>query len=176
MEPRVREGETSAVKLNLGAGTRPIEGAVNVDIIQGSGIELVCDLNGPWPWAESSVDLIIAEDCFEHLYPLGKAEGQANIIEIIRRCWAILKPGGILHVQVPSTESRAAFQDPTHVTYWNINTFRYFLYKTSHWYAYKGFVTPAIRFKLGDECYIKSTPPDLTGAAWVHARMEAIKL
>jgi len=162
----------AGLKLNLGAGSRPIEGAVNVDIIERPGIDLVCDLNAPWPWAPSTVDLIVSEDCFEHLYPLGKAEGQMNIVEVMKRVWTALKPGGVLHVQVPSTDSRAAFQDPTHVTYWNINTFRYFVKGYPHWILYQGF---GVAFEYGEDGFVKAIPRDETGAGWVEARLRAVK-
>lgn len=174
MESGVRKGKgpTGRVILNLGAGNRPIEGAVNVDKVPGPGIDLVADLNEEWPWGESSIDGIVSEDCFEHLYPLGKAEAQANVIEVMRRCWHVLKPGGYLRVQVPTTESRAAFQDPTHVTYWNLNTFRYFVKGFPHWKVYDGF---GIEFGFGPGGYVKAIPPDDTGAAWVEAYLEAVK-
>ncbi|MFM6367255.1 MAG: class I SAM-dependent methyltransferase, partial [Dolichospermum sp.] len=38
----------------------------------------------------------------------------------------ILKPGGIVDISVPSTDGRGAFQDPTHVSFWNINSFLYY--------------------------------------------------
>jgi hypothetical protein len=40
--------------------------------------------------------------------------------------WRILKPGGIVDISVPSTDGRGAFQDPTHVSFWNINSFMYY--------------------------------------------------
>ncbi len=35
--------------------------------------------------------------------------------------WRICKPGATLDILVPSTDGRGAFQDPTHVSFWNIN-------------------------------------------------------
>jgi hypothetical protein len=40
--------------------------------------------------------------------------------------WRILKPDGIVDISVPSTDGRGAFQDPTHVSFWNINSFMYY--------------------------------------------------
>jgi SAM-dependent methyltransferase len=100
---------------------------VNVDNRPLPCVNQIVDLNKrPWPWAENSIDQIIAFDALEHLYPLGKAEGQANIVAVLSEIHRVLKPGGELLARIPSSDSRGAFQDPTHVTYWNPNTWWYF--------------------------------------------------
>jgi SAM-dependent methyltransferase len=38
----------------------------------------------------------------------------------------VLAPGGILLSQTPSTDGRGAWQDPTHVSFWNENSFWYY--------------------------------------------------
>jgi hypothetical protein len=38
----------------------------------------------------------------------------------------VLAPGGWAFIEVPSTDGRGAFQDPTHVSYWNENSFFYY--------------------------------------------------
>ena len=114
------------VKINLGSGAVLIQDWVNVDSREIPGVETV-DLNVlPWPWADNSVDMFAAMDSIEHLHPLGKAEGQMNIVAILREVWRCLKPGGMIYARIPSTDSFGAFQDPTHVTYWNENTWWYF--------------------------------------------------
>ena len=120
--------EPSLIKLNLGCGWTPIEGYINIDVDPLKYADLVQDLNVvPWLFENNSVDEIHAQDCFEHLYPLGKAEGQMNIVALMRECHRVLKVGGLLDVIVPTTEGRGAWQDPTHVTYWNQNSFLYYV-------------------------------------------------
>ena len=116
------------MKIQLCCGQDPIEWCdLNVDIEPGEGVTVV-DLNElPWPWADDSVDELICNNGMEHLCPLGREQGQANIMALMRECWRVLKPGGILTMMLPSTDGRGAWQDPTHVTYWNENTFLYFL-------------------------------------------------
>jgi SAM-dependent methyltransferase len=41
----------------------------------------------------------------------------------IHRC---LRHGGWAIIEVPSTDGRGAFQDPTHVSFWNSNSFWYY--------------------------------------------------
>jgi hypothetical protein len=38
----------------------------------------------------------------------------------------VLAHGGWAFIEVPSTDGRGAFQDPTHVSYWNENSFLYY--------------------------------------------------
>jgi hypothetical protein len=38
----------------------------------------------------------------------------------------VLVPGGYCFIHVPSTDGRGAWQDPTHVSYWNQNSFFYY--------------------------------------------------
>lgn len=38
----------------------------------------------------------------------------------------VLAPGGWAFIEVPSTDGRGAWQDPTHVSYWNENSFFYY--------------------------------------------------
>jgi len=123
------------LRLNLCCGESRKEGFVGVDIDPNPAVDMVVDLNIlPWPWDDNSVDEVFVTDGLEHLSPLGKAEGQANIVAVMREIGRILKPGGQFEIMVPSTDSRGAWQDPTHVTYWNKNTFLYFASN----YAFQG--------------------------------------
>ncbi len=40
--------------------------------------------------------------------------------------YRVLKPGGMFESSTPSTDGRGAFQDPTHVSFWNINSWLYY--------------------------------------------------
>jgi len=116
-----------SLKLNLGCGFKATQGYVNVDITERDGVDLVYDLNHtPWPWDDNSVDEIMANDALEHLAPLGKAEGQMNIVAVLQEIHRVLKPHGKLVARIPTTDGPGAWQDPTHVTYWNTNTLLYF--------------------------------------------------
>lgn len=104
-------------KVNLGCNRRAQEGWENVDLIAFPGVDVVTDLNEPWPWADDSVDIFRAYDLVEHL---------KDPIHTMNEAWRCLKVGGLFEILVPSTDGRGAFQDPTHVSFWNVNTFFYF--------------------------------------------------
>lgn len=117
-----------ALKLNLGCGNLPRQGYVNVDITPYEGVDQQVDLNVvPWPWENDSVDEVYASDALEHFAPLGRGAGQLNILAVMGEIHRILRPGGLVELIIPSTDGPGAFQDPTHVTYWNKNTFLYFV-------------------------------------------------
>jgi hypothetical protein len=45
---------------------------------------------------------------------------------MMNEIYRVLVPGGWLISMTPSTDGRGAFQDPTHCSYWNSNSFWYY--------------------------------------------------
>jgi SAM-dependent methyltransferase len=107
------------MKLNLGAGSAPLKGWVNVDCVQLCGIDVVHDLDtGPWPWPDDSVQAIEAIDVFEHV---------ADPLLFVNECWRILRAGRYAHILVPDFRGPNAFTDPTHRRFCTPATFNYWL-------------------------------------------------
>jgi len=88
-----------------------------------SPADQIVDLRGPWPWPDSSIEAIRAFDILEHL---------PDKIHTMNEAWRVLKPGGRFDIEVPTTDGRGAFQDPTHVSYWNRNSFMYYEHGNPH--------------------------------------------
>ena len=103
------------MKLNLGCSDRHLDGFVNVDRVLPAD-ELV-DLQDVWPWPDNSVFLILAHDIIEHL---------PDKIQTMNEAFRVLEPGGRIEIEVPTTNGPGAFQDPTHVSFWNRNSFLYY--------------------------------------------------
>ena len=103
--------------IDLGCGTHKAEGFIGVDVVAADGVDVIANLNGYFPFPDNSVDFIKAHDIIEHL---------PDRIHTMNEIWRILKPDGIVDISVPSTDGRGAFQDPTHVSFWNINSFMYY--------------------------------------------------
>jgi len=80
------------------------------------GAMVLADLDKRWPWDDSTVGALRAHDVFEHL---------RDPVHVMNEAWRVLVHGGLLLVEVPSTDGRGAFQAPDHVSWWNTNSFFY---------------------------------------------------
>jgi SAM-dependent methyltransferase len=114
------------VKLNLGAGSRVLDGYVNVDQAQLPGIDLAFDLDMPvpWPWADASVTMIEAKDIFEHV---------RDPVHFMVQCHRILRPNGTLHIRTPHMSSPDSWTDPTHVRHCNEHSFDFWIPGNVHY-------------------------------------------
>ena len=101
--------------LDLGAGFNKPVNYFGIDIQPGSDFQH--DLNKGLPMNHSTVGIIRAHDILEHL---------SDPVHLLNECYRVLAPGGWLNISVPSTDGRGAFQDPTHVSFWNENSFWYY--------------------------------------------------
>jgi SAM-dependent methyltransferase len=114
---RASNGATNGeVKLNLGSADDLRQGFINVDVVPAPGV-VVADLSKPWPWQDSSVDHVRASHVIEHL---------PDKILTMNELWRVLKPGGKVEIDVPTTDGPGAWQDPTHVSFWNRRSFLYY--------------------------------------------------
>ncbi len=111
--------DLSDVKLNLGCGSEKRPGFINIDIDDNFNPDITTDIETGLPFGSNSVDAVIALDFLEYI-SIGKT------IFVINEIWRVLKPGGTFEHITPSTDGRGAFQDPTHKSFWNINSWFYF--------------------------------------------------
>lgn len=109
------------MNLNLGCSDAHRPGYVNVDICQPA--DWVADLTKPWPWADETIDAIRAHDIIEHL---------SDKIHTMNEAFRVLKVGGRLEIVVPTTNGPGAWQDPQHISYWNLSSFQYYVEGDSH--------------------------------------------
>jgi SAM-dependent methyltransferase len=107
--------------VNVGCGNKPLDGFINTDYYNKKHADKIFDLGVEFPFDPESIDLIYADNVFEHL---------PNIIDVIDRCYEALKPGGRLVIMVPYFKSKHAFVDPTHVRFFTIQTLDYFVQGT----------------------------------------------
>ena len=92
-------------RLNLGCGADIDPDMVNADIVALPGVDVVTDLDKPWPWKDGSAGYIKASHVFEHL---------ADPLLFMAEAWRVLVPGGLLDIRVPYWKHPFAFTDPTH--------------------------------------------------------------
>lgn len=99
--------------IDLCGGFSKPEGYTSIDKENG---DIIADLDEGIPLKDGSCGIVRAYDALEHLKDIRK-----TMMEIHR----VLATGGILLSQTPSTDGRGAWQDPTHVSFWNENSFWY---------------------------------------------------
>lgn len=108
------------IKLNLGCGRRKLAGYINIDMRAEVEPDKMLDVakKGLKPWGDNTVDEVRAYDFLEHVPP-------DQVIFVIDEIWRVLKPNGRFEHFTPSTDGRGAWQDPTHRSWWNINSWFY---------------------------------------------------
>lgn len=109
-------------KLHLGCGKKILEGYVNVDIVNALGVDLVCDINDGIPFDDNSFEEALAIDFVEHISP-------TKAIYLMNEVHRVLKPGGLFKIHVPEAPGITATQDPTHICFWNEESFTYYIDK-----------------------------------------------
>src|SRR5262249_59885559 len=79
--------------LNLGCGSKHIEGATNVDRSPSVHPDVVHDLDQtPWPFAPSSFDEVVGYDVVEHV---------ADVVRFMEEVHRVASPGATIRLTVP---------------------------------------------------------------------------
>ena len=133
-------------KLNVGCGENVREGWVNLDSVSIPGVDVVHDIEKiPFPFADGEFVEILCRDVLEHV----------EYIPVLRELHRILRPGGVLKIQVPHFSSRNNFVDPTHRKMFSVSTFDFFIHGTSRFaerayyfdFAFSKIISSRITFK-----------------------------
>lgn len=106
--------DNGLLALDLGGRFDRKMGFKSVDL---KDADIIANLDEKWPFEDNSVGVIVANDIIEHL---------KSPIHTMKEAYRVLKHGGMFLIDVPSTDGRGAYQDPTHVSFWNINSFWYY--------------------------------------------------
>ena len=107
-----------SLMLDLGCGNKKRPGTIGVDYNTRVDGDICHDLNVfPYPFESETVDRVYIDNCLEHL------DSPLNVMEEIHR---ILKIGAEVKVIVPYFRSPSAFHDPTHKTFYTVESFSYY--------------------------------------------------
>jgi len=99
------------MKLNLGCGSKILEGYTNVDKFDYYNPDIVHDLEKtPYPFDENSISEIVLSHVLEHL---GQDPEVFN--EIIKELYRICKNNSIIDIRIPHPRHDDFISDPTHV-------------------------------------------------------------
>ncbi len=123
------------IRLHLGCGRTILQGWINLDIAPLPGVDVVANLDTcgtvPLPFQENSIDEIMCIHTIEHL---------KNTLPFMQELHRIAKPDARAVFLVPYGSSDAAFEDPTHMRPYFLNSFEYFA-QPCYWradYGYRG--------------------------------------
>lgn len=131
--------------LDLGAAHNKPAGYTGVDQYGGPSVDIVADISTGLDLPDSSVGVIRAVDFLEHV---------TDKVALFNEMYRLLAHGGLLLSLTPSTDGRGAYQDPTHVAFYNENSFWYFTDRD-----YAGFV-PQIKCRFQVSRLVTYFPSD----------------
>jgi SAM-dependent methyltransferase len=101
--------------LDLGGRFNCPEGYTSVDLLDG---DIIMDLEQDWTQIpDNSVGILRAYHLLEHL---------EDPIHFFNEAYRVLVPGGLLAIEVPSSNGMGAFADPTHKKFYNQLSFSYY--------------------------------------------------
>ncbi len=98
-------------RIDLGCKDHKREGFIGLDIVPGSGVDIVHDLNKGIPFKNGEVDEVFASHFLEHV---------DNPVFLVQEIHRVLKKGGIATIVVPHFSNPGAYT-PLHKTYWSYN-------------------------------------------------------
>ena len=104
-------------KLDLGCGIRKRNGALGVDIVENSCVDVIHDLNQyPYPFNDNEFGDVLMDNSLEHL---------SDIVRTMEEIFRISKNNCVVTIKVPYFRSHYAI-DPTHFHYFVSHSFYYF--------------------------------------------------
>jgi SAM-dependent methyltransferase len=111
-------GNRRARVLDVGCGgKKQVRPSLGVDMRAWRGVDVVADLAKGLPFRNGSIDALFTVHCLEHI---------ADLIAAMAEIHRILSPWGVAHIMVPLHGSTNAVADPTHIRFFNRQTFKYF--------------------------------------------------
>jgi SAM-dependent methyltransferase len=106
----LQSSPASQLRLNLGCGDKILPGWVNVDVASqraGKQPDVVCDVRELKPFADGSVDEVMAVHVVEHFW-------RWEVVSILREWVRVLRPGGRMVLECPNliTACEEFLRDP----------------------------------------------------------------
>lgn len=104
--------------LDLGCGKKKRPNSIGVDYSDRHDADVIHDLNRfPYPFVNNFADQIYLDNVLEHL---------DEPMRVMEEVYRIAKIGGTVKVIVPYFRSVWAYIDPTHKTFYTVDSFSYF--------------------------------------------------
>jgi predicted SAM-dependent methyltransferase len=92
----------TGLRLNLGSGTTPIPGFVNVDALEEApGVDVIADIGERLPFDDGAAEQVYASHLLEHF-------ATDRVPELLAEWRRVLRPGGVLLIAVPDLDAIAS--------------------------------------------------------------------
>ena len=89
VETRFRGGTI----LEVGCGKKKLPGALGIDVRSSGSADVAHDLDQlPWPFEDSSFDLVLISHCLEHL---------KDVVATLEELWRVTRPQGTIGMEAP---------------------------------------------------------------------------
>jgi SAM-dependent methyltransferase len=121
LDPAVQSAVAAGqpIALDLGSGGAGRDNAVGVDALRLPGVGIQADLNEPLEaLPDNSVGAVRSSHCLEHV---------REFLPLMRELHRVVVPGGIIEIVVPHFSNTYGYSDPTHVRFFGLYTFNYFV-------------------------------------------------
>ncbi|HAA29943.1 MAG TPA: hypothetical protein DCE56_22440 [Cyanobacteria bacterium UBA8553] len=146
-------------KLHLGCGKNILNGWINLDSVSLEGVDIVANLDEckitKLPFEDNNIDEFLGNHVIEHLQ---------NCLPFMEELHRIAKPNAKAVFRVPYGSSDDAFEDPTHVRQYFLNSFQYFS-QPVYWradYGYRGdWLTEKIELIVEADRHQGETPEEI---------------
>jgi tetratricopeptide (TPR) repeat protein len=128
------ENKHNKIKLNIGCGKNIISEWINIDNSSLPGVDVIADLDEcdtkQLPFNDDTVDELLASHVLEHI---------KNTLSLMQELHRIAKPNAKFIIRVPYGSSDDAYEDPTHIRKFFMNSFGYFS-QPFYWRADYGYM------------------------------------
>jgi predicted SAM-dependent methyltransferase len=113
--------------LDIGCGSSKTPGAIGIDILPATGVDIVHDLNAlPWPLADNRFDHVVCSHVLEHLN---------DLVGIMNEIHRVSRNGARVKLITPHFSSLNSWEDPTHTRHFARRSFSFFDTNSKHSYT-----------------------------------------
>jgi SAM-dependent methyltransferase len=137
------------IGLDLGSGGPGRAGFYGVDLLELPGVSIQANLNEPLSLLpDNSVSGLKSSHCLEHVN---------EFVGLMKELHRVVCPGGLIEITVPHFSNPHGYSDPTHVRFFGLYTFNYFMPTSKQQPRRVPNYFPEIRFNI-EQIYIDLMP------------------
>jgi hypothetical protein len=146
-----------ALRLNLGCGSRRLDGFLNVDRAAACKPDALVDLERlPWPWADGAVSEVTMSHVLEHL-----GRDPELFLGIMKELYRVCRHGARITIVVPHPRHDHFLDDPTHVRCVTADGLRLFSQRLNRDWAAQGVGNTPLGIYLGVDFEVEEARYDL---------------